>query len=331
MKKRITIRDVADLAGVSVTTVSHAISGKRAINVDTKHRIFEVINKLDYRPDFFASSIKRGASRIVGIVARDIKNPINAMIISALSNELQERSYQAFITISHFDLDAGRNALKSFSSGIADGVINLLPQIDSAEAMVLTRGVPTITHLRLEDQAIVLDFATLTRESLEYLWGLGHRKIGLIAPEIRFFQKEDPAIAIYKGFYSICDHPYDPAWIFTEGNSADAGEAGAEKLYKQLGVTAIITVNDLTALAVYRWASRNKVVIPDDLSVIGFDDIPASSAITPSLTTARYPFEEIAHLEVEALIGKIENKDIGRQTELIHLPLIIRNSTGPVK
>ena len=148
MTKKTTIIDVAKAVGVSPSTVSHAISGKREISTAVKQRIFEKIRELDYRPNFFAQAMKNSSTRLIGIVADECRNPGPALLIDTLTAELARHSYEAVVGLTGLNLEKGREMLRRFSTGLVDGIINLLPQIDSNEAVLLCGTVPVVTHLR---------------------------------------------------------------------------------------------------------------------------------------------------------------------------------------
>ena len=327
MKKKTTIVDVARAVGVSPSTVSHAISGKREISTPVKQRIFEKIRELDYRPNFFAQAIKNSSTRLVGIIADECCNPGTAKLIDMLSVELACHSYEAVIDLAGLNLEKGREMLRRFSTGLVDGIINLLPQIDSNEAELLCGAVPVVTLLRDKGAPLQLDYEGMTRRLLEYLWDLGHRRIGYIASRTRRYGLPDPAVKVYAAFMEEYRQPY--AGLVAEGqDSIESGMAGAETIFRREPVSAIFTGNDQMAFGVYRWAYEKKISIPEQLSVIGFDDVPQAATMIPPLTTFRFPVREVAEHAVRLLLAKQQKEVLSGEPRILEIEMVIRSSTS---
>lgn len=174
-KRAATIVDVARAVGVSPSTVSHAISGKREISTPVKERIFEKIRELDYRPSFFAQALKRSSTGLIGVVANECRNPGAAVFIDGLAAELEKYSYRPVVGLTGLNHRKGEEMLRRFSTGLVDGVINLLPQIRPEEAQQLCGSVPVVTNIREQPVPVWLDYDKLTRDILSFLWDRGHR------------------------------------------------------------------------------------------------------------------------------------------------------------
>ena len=327
MKKKTTIVDVARAVGVSPSTVSHAISGKREISTAVKQRIFEKIRELDYRPNFFAQAIKSSSTRLVGIIADECCNPGTAQLIDTLSMELARHSYEAVIDLAGLNLEKGREMLRRFPTGLVDGIINLLPQIDSNEAELLCGAVPVVTLLRDKGAPLHLDYEGMARRLLEYLWDLGHRRIGYIASRTRRYGLPDPAVKVYTAFMEEHRQPY--AGLVVEGqDSIESGMTGAETIFRREPVSAIFTGNDQMAFGVYRWAYEKKISIPEQLSVIGFDDVPQAATMIPPLTTFRFPVREVAEHAVRLLLAKQQKEVLSREPRVLEIEMVKRSSTS---
>ncbi len=326
MKKAATIIDVAKAAGVSPSTVSHAISGKRAISNEVKHRIFEQIRALNYRPSFFAQAMKSNSTKLIGILCQECRNPITSLLVDALASELSRHSYDMVLGMTGLDLVKGREMLRRFSAGMVDGVINMLPQIDSTEAAILCGDVPVVTMMRQDNAPLIPDYAGLVRDILEYLWGQGHRRVGYIASTTRNYNGEDPAIAAYAAFLAARGETLDRGLAVYGSDDIESGTAAMEKICRYAPVTAVFTGNDQMAFGVYRWAYSRGLRIPDDLSVIGCDDTPQAATVTPPLTTGRYPLAEVAGHTVGTLLARINAEVPPAQAKILNLPLIVRDS-----
>ena len=327
-KRAATIVDVARAVGVSPSTVSHAISGKREISTPVKERIFEKIRELDYRPSFFAQALKRSSTGLIGVVANECRNPGAAVFIDGLAAELEKYSYRPVVGLTGLNHRKGEEMLSRFSTGLVDGVINLLPQIRPEEAQQLCGSVPVVTNIREQPVPVWLDYDKLTRDILSFLWDRGHRRIGYITSPVRMYDRADTTVGVMKTFFGERGAEFGPGWVFEGEDSIESGISGAERIMKDGGVTAIFTGNDQMAFGVYRWAYRNGVKIPDELSVVGFDDVPQAATIIPPLTTVRFPVEEIVRHTVELLVTKLNRRPLtpGRMTP--EMPLVIRDSVA---
>ena len=147
-KQAATIVDVARAAGVSPSTVSHALSGKREISLPVKERIFKKIRELDYRPSFYAQAMKRNSTGMIGVVVNECRNPSASLFLDTLAAELEKYSYKIVIGLAGLDHRKGEELLRHFSAGLVDGVINLLPQITPEEAQILCGSTPVVTNIR---------------------------------------------------------------------------------------------------------------------------------------------------------------------------------------
>ena len=200
-KRTATIVDVARAVGVSPSTVSHAISGKREISTPVKERIFEKIRELDYRPSFFAQALKRSSTGLIGVVANECRNPGAAVFIDGLAAELEKYSYRPVVGLTGLNHRKGEEMLRRFSTGLVDGVINLLPQIRPEEAQQLCGSVPVVTNIREQPVPVWLDYDKLTRDILSFLWDRGHRRIGYITSPVRMYDRADTTVGVMKTFF----------------------------------------------------------------------------------------------------------------------------------
>ena len=314
-KRAATIIDVAKAVGVSPSTVSHAISGKREISIPVKERIFEKIRELDYRPSFFAQALKNSSTGLIGVVANECRNPSAAMFIDALTAELEKFSYRPVVGLTGLNHEKGEEMLRRFSSGLVDGVINMLPQIAPEEAQQLCGSVPVVTNIREQLIPVWLDYNKLTLDILTYLWGMGHRKIGYITSPLRM-DRQDTGVE------------FSPEQVYEGDDTIECGIAGAERIFRHGKVTAIFSGNDQMAFGVYRWAYRNGIRIPEDLSVIGFDDVPQAATIIPPLTTVRFPVKEIVEHTVKLLVAKLKKHPLVPGGVTLDMPLVVRDSVA---
>ncbi len=331
MSGKITIADVAARAGVSRSTISHVLSCKRPISEPVRKRVLEAIAELGYRPSMAARMLKGEGSKFVAALVDNSLNPIAGHVIQALTDEFRKLGYALSVCVCGDSREEGLAMLKRLSNGFYDGILNLLPQVSAFEAICACQPLPVLTYIRDYSEAPVhLDIKSSCYEALNYLWDLGHRKIGIIVSmKNRSTDNEiEPKFEIYKMFMSS-KGAYDPAMARFGESSISDGIAQAPFL-KAMGCTAIFCGNDQMAAGVLSWAKNSGLKVPGDFSVIGYDDSPIASLLTPALTTIQNPVMEIARPTAKALIDKIEGRPRQAQQTIVTPRLIIRESSGPV-
>ncbi|MFZ2654279.1 MAG: LacI family DNA-binding transcriptional regulator [Victivallales bacterium] len=328
MPKKVTISTVAEKAGVSCSTVSHVLSGNRPISKKICDRVRRVIKKLGYAPNPLARGLALNKTMQIGVLIEGIANSISSVSVESIERTLREHGYRIFLGICGKDRTVALSYLREFSSGFADGVINMVPQIGAMEAVRECRGIPVITYIRpCKGAPVLFDSEKGGMLATEHLWTLGHRKIGLIsvkefAPEVKCDGRE----LGYRRFFAEKNVEVDEALVMPGDNTVESGYALADKLYKA-GASAIFASNDMMAAGVIQWAHDTGVNIPRDLSVVGFDDSPVAQIVSPRLTSVQLPVEVLMEKTVVALIDRIDGKEFPKQ-EIIEPELIVRNSTG---
>jgi len=329
---KITIEDIARKAGVSKSTVSYALNGKRPISEHVRNRIAAVIGEFDYHPSYAAQMLTSRKTMGIGIATDQCSNPGTASFLEEMGRLSRQSGYHLMLGISGGVVEEGREILKQFASGIVDGIINCLPEISVVEAVGLCGSVPLITYNRhAPSSPAEPDYIAGITELLSYLFTLGHRKIGFIASRQRGMQSPDgdPCQIGYRMFCEKYKIDYNPELVFVGNGDFDSGSAFGELLYKR-GATAIFAGNDRAAAGVLSWANENGVSVPGQLSVAGWDDSPLASACSPSLTTVQMPYSELAQYTFNALLKKIKGGG-DSDKHIINPHLMIRRSTAQLQ
>ena len=203
----------------------------------------------------------------------------------------------------------------------------MLPQIAPEEAQQLCGSVPVVTNIREQLIPVWLDYNKLTLDILTYLWGMGHRKIGYITSPLRM-DRQDTTVEVMAKFCADAGVEFSPEQVYEGDDTIECGIAGAERIFRHGKVTAIFSGNDQMAFGVYRWAYRNGIRIPEDLSVIGFDDVPQAATIIPPLTTVRFPVKEIVEHTVKLLVAKLKKHPLVPGGVTLDMPLVVRDSVA---
>jgi LacI family transcriptional regulator len=330
------IRTVAAMAKVSIATVSRTINGSSAVSDRLSKRVWQAVEQLNYFPNTHARTLVSGRSRLFGIIVENITNPFFPELIQSFEEVAVAHGYEILVSSSNSDPAILTNCVRRMLERKVEGVAVLTfgeeePVLDE----LANRNVPMVlAEFRLEDpkaSTILLDYTTGICAAVNHLVELGHSKIAFLAGP----HKLHSAITRENDFrtaMAAAGLPIQTKWIIECDHTLKGGVAGYGKL-QSLGVrpTAILCSNDMTAIGVLRAAYNEGLRVPDDLSVVGLDDIDFAEFTLPPLTTIRLSRADLAHAAFEALRQQAEepnNPKIQREF-LVSTSLVVRGSTAP--
>ena len=343
----VTIRDVAKESGFSSTTVSIVLNNaplSRYIPDVTKKRIARAAEKLGYRPNQFARSLRSKRSHTVGVMVFDMTDPYCTLVLRGIENSLYEASYLPILTDVHNERSRFERYLEMLLDRRIEGLIvlanwlfvdiNLLGDLEKSSIPIAMVG-SGLKHDSMS--SVVVDNEVGGYEALEHLYSLGHRKIAIIrgpktlvdsAPRwrgMRNFAKES-GLELDARLTVDLPESRDPI------SSFESGQKLTEELVQQkLPFTALLAFDDMTAFGAIRALNRVGIRVPEDCSVIGFDDVAPSALYTPSLTTVRQPMESMGAAAVGIVLDGINASLEKRESVAVHrkVPpeLVIREST----
>jgi LacI family transcriptional regulator len=330
------IRTVAAMAKVSIATVSRTINGSSAVSDRLSKRVWQAVEQLNYFPNTHARTLVSGRSRLFGIIVENITNPFFPELIQSFEEVAVAHGYEILVSSSNSDPAILTNCVRRMLERKVEGVAVLTfgeeePVLDQ----LANRNVPMVlAEFRLEDpkaSTILLDYTTGICAAVNHLVELGHSKIAFLAGP----HKLHSAITRENDFrtaMAAAGLPIQTKWIIECDHTLKGGVAGYGKL-QSLGVrpTAILCSNDMTAIGVLRAAYNEGLRVPDDLSVVGLDDIDFAEFTLPPLTTIRLSRADLAHAAFEALRQQAEepnNPKIQREF-LVSTSLVVRGSTAP--
>lgn len=344
--REINIKDVAKKAGVSPSTVSRTISGKVYVNPETKEKVMKAIGELQYYPSYIGKSLKNQRSYMIGIVIPDIRNLIYPIMVRGMEDKARELNY---ITCMFNAGESEENEKKIFDmlmSMRVDGVVIATGGTNgwkywSYDEKNEERKQNIVYLLRtssLNQDCILADNEGGIRQAVEYLLKTGRKNIVLckgpdnILPyKERFdaFYKIMNEKGIYREEFIVNVDPLGTGEdILDSSNRKDAYHILKEYLKQHPEADAIICSTDLIAIQCIRAAKECNRVIPDDLAIIGFDNVDVSSMVYPPLTTVAQPLYEMGQRAVERLIEKIEGReDLDKMSVRYPTRLIVRETT----
>lgn len=312
-----TIWDVARLAQVSKSTVSRVLNGDPRVAPDTAKRVMEAARVLRYRPNHLARSLVKRQTDTIGLVIPDQRNPFYAQASWAAEKEAYRLGYSVIVGNTDNDPAKEANYLQLLDARQVDGMLLIggVRDVSTVVEYVATSSTPVVLVDRDAGNVLSLPSVTLDniaggREMTEFLLSLGHRRIAFVTSEYTTPER-DRRIG-YERALEAAGIPVDPALI-VRMTEDDWKEGRLEPLAALLAgpdrPTAVFASNDFKALAVYRLAHRLGLTIPDDLSVVGYDDIEVADLLYPPLTTMAQPIEEMARTGVRILIHLIEGTE----------------------
>lgn len=331
-----TIHDVAARAGVSIATVSNVINHTRKVSPNTEARVKDALKELNYVPNIVARSLKTNTYKSIGIIAEEVTAFSTPPIIDAICAFFDSKDYMVNLcdlrTYSHPEYDTAllQSSLNTLEASRAGGIIYIGSNLSNVEHIrhLITR--PTIfayCTASPKDCCITYDNFQAAKQAAKLLISRGHKHIGIITGSL------DQAFVHQRimGFRSemVEAQLTLPASCILTGNwSYDLACEQAEKLLTQKNPpTAIFAMNDVMAYAVAAVAHRRNLRIPEDLSVIGFDNRSHSAYSLPAITTLDIPLYDIGHLAARMLLQLLETGEVP-SSQLLHCTLIERNSVG---
>jgi LacI family transcriptional regulator len=329
------IRAVAALAKVSIATVSRTINGAPVVSDKLSKRVWNAIEQLNYFPNTQARSLVSGRSRILGIIVENITNPFFPELIQSFEEIAVANGYEILVSSSNSDPAVLTNCVRRMIERKVEGVAVLtFGEEEPVLENLAYHDIPIVlAEFHLDDpkaSTILLDYATGIRTAIQHLVQLGHRKIAFLAGPHTIHS----AVTRENNFRTAMQEaglPIEKAWIIECNHTLKGGVAGFEKLQSlHSRPTAIMCSNDMTAIGVLRAAYLKGLKVPQNLSVIGLDDIDFAEFTLPPLTTIRLSRVDLARAAFEALRQQAENRPTGpvQREFLVSTELIVRGSTG---
>ena len=329
-RSQATIHDVAHAAGVSATTVSRVLNNKDYVASETVEKVRRVIQELNFSASIAAKGMRSRTTHAIGLVVPEVTEPFELAIIRGVGSVIKGSGYDLLIySADDPPLDKRafweREHVTFLSGGLTDGNIVVTP---SSTAYPENARIVVIDPL-VEDSHVPSVTATNrlgVLEAMQYLTGLGHRHIGYIGG------RPDAQSAIrrfegYKEGLAQAGIAYQPEWAQPGDYTRERGRMAARQLFQQAHrVTAILAANDTSALGVLDVAQELGIRVPQDLSLIGFDNIPETQLITPKLTTIDQSIQEMGSQAARMLIQILQNMELESMLYEVPTRLVVRES-----
>lgn len=336
-KSGVTIADVARAAGVSSATVSRVLSGYEFVSESTRNSVMEAVTRLGFVANMQARGLAGGRTRIIALIVPNLDNSYVGTIMQGIDQELVRANYDLMLYTSHWRRDKESFYVNILASGLPEGLLLVAPLVPANYLDALReRNIPyvLIDQEDVTQSSYVVDAANWqgAYEATRYLVQLGHTQIAFITGALNI----PSAVARLAGYKAALIDSGIPVRdeLITEGDyQQQTGYQNAKSLL--LGIvpppSAIFASNDISAFGAMDAARECGHRIPEDISILGFDDIPQASIVYPKLTTVRQPLEQMGQVAVKMLLEQIEHRSHPPQRITLDTQLIIRDSCGPVR
>ncbi|MBK8023092.1 MAG: LacI family DNA-binding transcriptional regulator [Chloroflexi bacterium] len=336
-KHRATIKDVARASGLSSATVSRVLSGYEFVKDSTRSRVMEAVEQLGYVASLPARSLAGGRSRMIGLLVPNLDVGYVGTITQGVDKALSESNCDLVLYTSHHQLSKETYYVNAIANGITEGLLLIAPQFPSAYLdMLRERDFPYV----IIDQADPTENSGVVEatnyqgayEATQYLCKLGHTRIAFIKGSLNVWSAVE-RLRGYQAALADCGIPSRTELIL----DGDYQQQGAYEATKHVLAnvdpppTALFASNDISAFGAMDAAREHGFTIPDDISIIGFDDIPQASLVYPKLTTVRQPLEQMGQVAAEMLMERIEDRSRPPQRITLATHLVIRDSCTPLK
>ena len=335
MPGRPTLRQISQIAGVSPSTVSRILSGadfRVPIATDTRERVLRVVAEVGYTPNPLARALRGARSALLGLIVRDVTDPFFALFIEAITNEARHHGYGVVLGHARSRASEAVALQETLATWHCDGLILLGDLRDQPALMsqLLGSELPVVglcQGSRAPRMPVVnVDNTVGSNIALELLYSLGHRRIAFVRGSWIFGDGRERQLA-YRAFMRDHHLPLPRGYVQAKNNDLAGGfDAALALLDLPQPPTAIYAASDKLALGVLKAASVRGVRVPEELSVVGFDDIPMATYAIPSLTTVRQPIEQMAKLAVESVLALIGARNGGPHKRIVRPQLMQRES-----
>jgi len=335
----VTMSKIAEIAGVSIGTVSLALRDHPRIGENTKVRIRAIVNELNYRPNALGRALSLGRTHTIALLVNDVGNPFYGEVVHGVERTAQEKGYNVILGDSHYDPLTERLFIESLLGGKSEGLIIAPTEIGSDYKYIedLERqDIPFVLLRKMRDieaDYVMVDDETAAYKLCKYMINLGYKTIGYVG-NIYTSGTDHDRFAGYKKALEDNGIRYDKNFVKEAGFKMEDGCKAAKNLLKQPArPRAIIAFSDVLAMGVIRGAKELGLQVPEDLAVVGFDDIEFAACCEVPLTTMALPKHELGSRAVKLLFQRIEEKSEGgvkREVQhiLLETKLVIRESCG---
>ncbi|SPM24552.1 substrate-binding domain-containing protein [Vibrio cholerae] len=327
-----TMKDIARLAGVSTSTVSHVINKSRFVSDEIAERVNNAAQQLNYAPSALARSLKMNRTKTIGMLVTTSTNPFFGEVVKGVERSCYHQGYNLILCNTEGDNQRMKASINTLLQKRVDGLLLMCSTLEGERLDVFDRY-PDIPIVVMDWGPILFASDKIQDNSLQggymaakHLIESGHKEIGCITgPLIR--HQAQMRYEGYKRALAEAGIAINPDWIVESDFECEGGYQAFEKLYQRGKLpSALFVSNDMIAMGVIQAASQRGLRVPDDLSLIGYDDVHIAKFMTPALTTIHQPKYRLGKAAVDTLLYRLENPDTTAQVVQLEPTLVVRSS-----
>ena len=336
IRRRPTMKDVARHAGVSVSTVSYVLNDSGPVAPERRARVLDAVRVLDYTPNESARSLKRRSASTIGLVVPDLANQFFALVAEGVEKAAAERDVLVVLCAPEATGQPESHHAKLLRSQRVDGVIYLSGSDASPASLVeLNRvGAVVLVDERISGfdlPAVTSDNRRGAREIAAHVVAQGHRRLAIIGGPTSLWTAEQ-RLAGYREAIAAGGGDPDAVPVYTGDYRLESGQQLAERALSKPATerpTALLCANDLMAIGALEYCKSAGLRVPQDISIVGFDDLPIAALLTPRLTTVRQPARDMGYRAAELLFELLAGTGVSAEDGIFPTEVKIRESAGP--
>ena len=328
------MRDIARKAGVSITTVSHVLNKTRPVAEPTRERVLRITEQLSYFRNTSARLLVRGRSDLLGLIISDIENPFFPELIKSFERACARERLEVLLCATNYDRVHAQNAVRRMLENRVQGVAVMTSQFDlDLEEQLTGKGLPVVLlgspPAGKGRSHIAIDYSHGISEAMKHLYDLGHRSIALATGPPDQVSAIDHRNAVISALKKLGCKPF---CIIEGDHRPESGASAAQQLLSaRERPTAIFCGNDRMAIGALGRAMELGFKVPEDVSIVGSDDVWMARYTHPPLTTVRIPQDRLGQLAFDALTRMLKSKRRAGTNHVLETELAVRQSTGPAK
>lgn len=327
----VTIHQVAKLAGVSIATVSRVLNNEDLVSEELRLKVQKAIEQIDYHPNRAARNLRAGTVQKIGAIFSDISNPFFTSILTGIEGSLNEAGYVLIIGNTNADAKKEQQHIKAFyEEGVAGMIIASSMQLSSQFQLIMDSGIPLLAIDRVPEglrvDTVTINNFEAARDATRYLLSLGHKKIAFIGGPNHI----STASLRCAGYRRALEEAGNYAPEIENGKFKQSGGffAMEQLLEKSIKPSAVLVANNVMTLGALEAIHKHNLHIPDQIALVGFDDMPWATSLQPPLTVVAQPTFEMGEIAARLLIDRIKNPKDPIKQVMLETRLIIRESCG---
>jgi len=333
--RQVSIKDIARLAHVSHPTVSRALQNSPLVNHKTAEKIRRIAEQAGYRPSAVARGLVTRRTKTIGLVVTTVADPFISEVFSGIEQEAHDRGYCVFLAESNADPQREKEVVRSFAERRVDGIIVTSSRVGALYLPLLEEMMVPIVLLNDQHPGAFVHSVMIrnqegSRAAASHLIGLGHRRIAYLGDQTGY-QSDAERYAGYREALEAAGIGFTPVLVVQGDGKPEGGQRAMNQLLAIADPpTAVCCYNDMSALGAMRAIRQRGLRVPEDISVVGFDDLFFASYTQPPMTTVRQPMRRMGQLAMESLF-KLMSGDESEIRIKVDAELIVRESTAQVK